>query len=38
MRHSAQVEYHAFLKMYLIKGSQFLRDLEKSLSNVRKVG
>lgn len=38
MRHSAQIEYYAFLKMYLIKGSQFLRDLEKSLSNVRKVG
>ena len=38
MRQSAQIEYHAFLKMYLSEGSEFLRDLEKSLSNVRKVG
>lgn len=38
MRQSAQIEYHAFLKMYLIKGPEFLQKLENSLSNVRKVG
>lgn len=38
MRHSAQIKYHAFLKMYLIKGPQFLNDLEKSLSTVRRIG
>lgn len=37
MRHSAQVEYHAFLKMYLLKGGKFLLDLEKQLANIQKV-
>ena len=37
MRLSAQIEYHAFLKMYLLKGGKFLLDLEKQLANIQKV-
>lgn len=29
--------YNTFLKMYLVKGGQFLRDLEKQLANIQKV-
>lgn len=36
MRHSAKIEYHNFLKAYLLKGNQFLIDLEESLKKILK--